>query len=313
MNGLVNWGTTIKSEQGSAIALVAIGMVVMIGAAALALDAGLLFINRARLVNALDSAVLAGAQYLPNDPDLALQTAHEFAQLNGAAQDECDFQLGASNCSISGQADRQVALHFARIFSQDSGRVEARAAAKVAPISSVMGIVPFGVLEDNFEFGRTVTLKAAAGENEYAGWFGALCLTGNGANDYEDDIIKGYDGQISIGDIIQVENGNMSGPTKDGIEYRIDQCTHSPCCTVNSFQEGCSRILIVPIVNIQAINNGGHPESIKVVGFAAFLVTEYTGSGDENTVKGAFVRYIATGDTEGTPGDYGLYSAYLYE
>ncbi|NLP25307.1 MAG: hypothetical protein GX382_12420, partial [Syntrophomonadaceae bacterium] len=56
--------TAIKSEQGSAIALVAIGMVVMIGVAALALDAGQLFINRARLVNALDSGVLAGAQYL---------------------------------------------------------------------------------------------------------------------------------------------------------------------------------------------------------------------------------------------------------
>ena len=305
--------TAMKSEQGSAIALVAIGMVVMIGVAALALDAGQLFINRARLVNALDSAVLAGVQHLPNDPDLALQTARDFARLNGAVQDECDFQIGASNCSISGQADRQVSLHFARVFNRDFGQVKARAAAKVAPISSTTGIVPFGVLEDNFEFGKIVTLKAGAGKNHYPGWFGALCLNGNGANNYEKDIRNGYDGQISIGDIIPVENGNMSGPTQDGIEHRIDQCDHSPCCTVNSFQEGCSRILIVPIVKIHQINKGNSPVDVKVVGFAAFLVTEYTGSGDENTVKGAFVRYVTTGGTGGTPGDYGLYSAYLYE
>lgn len=200
---------------------------------------------------------MAGAQHLPNDPDLALQTAYEFAQLNGAEQGECDFQLGASNCSISGQADRQVTLHFARIFHQDFGRVEARAAAKVAPISSATGIVPFGVLEDNFEFGEIVTLKEAAGENEYAGWFGALRLTGNGAQDYKNHIINGYDGQVSIGDIIELEYGGMSGPTEEGIEHRIEQCDHSPGCTVNSFQEGCSRVLMVPIVNIQAINNGG--------------------------------------------------------
>jgi hypothetical protein len=156
-------------------------------------------------------------------------------------------------------------------------------------------------------------LKAGAGKNHYPGWFGALCLTGNGANNYEKDIRNGYDGQISIGDIIPVENGNMSGPTQDGIEHRIDQCDHSPCCTVNSFQEGCSRILIVPIVKIHQINKGNSPVDVKVVGFAAFLVTEYTGSGDENTVKGAFVRYVTTGGTGGTPGDYGLYSAYLYE
>jgi hypothetical protein len=305
--------TAIKSEQGSAIALVAIGMVVMIGVAALALDAGQLFINRARLVNALDSAVLAGVQHLPNDPDLALQTARDFARLNGAVQDECDFQIGASNCSISGQADRQVTLHFARVFNRDFGQVKARAAAKVAPISSTTGIVPFGVLEDNFEFGKIVTLKAGAGKNHYPGWFGALCLTGNGANNYEKDIRNGYDGQISIGDIIPVENGNMSGPTQDGIEHRIDQCDHSPCCTVNSFQEGCSRILIVPIINVKNVEEDGNPKNVKVVGFAAFLVTEYTGSGNENTVKGAFIRHVVTGKTGGTPGDYGLYSAYLYE
>lgn len=303
----------LRNEQGSAIVIVALGMVAMIGAAALALDAGQLYINRARLASAIDSAVLAGVQHLPDDPDLAEQTAAQYARLNGLVADEYRFTVGEDNCSLAGQADRQVTLHFARIFSQHFGQVKARAAAKVAPISSAMGIVPFGVLEDNFAFGEIVTLKAGAGENYYSGWFGALCLTGNGANNYENDIINGYDGQISIGDIIPVENGNMSGPTKKGIEYRIDQCDHSPRCTIHSFQEGCSRILIVPIVKVQNVENGGNPKNVKVVGFAAFLVTEYTGSGNENTVKGAFIRHVVPGKTGGTPGDYGLYSAYLYE
>lgn len=313
MNGSVNWVTTIKREQGSAIALVAIGMVVMIGAAALALDAGQLYINRTRLVNALDSAVLAGVQHLPDDPDLAEQTAAYYAQLNGLSADEYHFTVDEDNRSLSGQANRQVGLNFAGIFKMNSGQVSARAAAKVSPVSSAMGVTPFGVLEGDFKFGEIVTLKEAAGSNTYSGWFGALCLGGNGAKNYEDNIKEGYDGQISVGDILPIESGNMSGPTEEGIEYLIDQCPHYPRCTIESFAEGCSRILIVPIVNIQTINNGGHPESVKVVGFAAFLVTRYTGHGNENTVEGSFIRYVIPGETGGTPNDYGLYSAYLYE
>ena len=56
--------TAIKSEQGIAIALVAIGMVVMIGAAALALDAGQLFITGAWK---LWTVCLAGCTISPDD------------------------------------------------------------------------------------------------------------------------------------------------------------------------------------------------------------------------------------------------------
>lgn len=303
----------LKSEQGSAMVLVALGMVAMIGAAALALDAGLLYINRARLVNALDSAVLAGVQHLPDDPGLAEATAAQYAQLNGLSAGEYRFTVSQDNCSLSGRADRQVPLNFAVIFNRHISQVGAHAAARVSPISAATNVVPFGVLEGDFKFGEIVTLKEAAGSNTYAGWYGALCLGGNGAKNYENNIKEGYEGEISIGDILPIESGNMSGPTKKGIDFRIDQCQHFPHCTIDSFAEGCSRILIVPVINIEEIGNGGHPASVRVVGFAAFMVTQYTGHGNENMVEGAFVRYLIPGKTGGTPGDYGLYSAYLYE
>lgn len=303
----------LKNEQGSALVLVAFGLVVMIGAAALALDAGLLYINRARLVNALDSAVLAGVQHLPADPGMAEETAVQYARLNGLTDGEYSFTVSQDHCSLSGRANRQVPLHFAGIFNRYMSQVGARAAARVSPINAAANVVPFGVLEGDFEFGELVTLKEGAGNNTYAGWFGALCLGRSGAKNYEDNIKEGYEGEISVGDILPIESGNMSGPTKRGVDYRLNQCQHFPRCTIDSFAEGCSRILIVPVVRIEEINSGGHPDSVKVVGFAAFLVSRYTGHGNENMVEGAFVRYLIPGKTGGSPGDFGLYSAYLYE
>lgn len=303
----------IRSEKGSALVLVAAAMVGLAGMAALVIDVGQMYIDRAEIAKALDCAVLAGTQHLPENAELALDTAERYAQLNGLSPEEYEFGISNADHTLSGQAHRRVLFHFARILGHEAGEVAARAAARVAPVTSVTGIVPFGVLENDFAFGQLVILKEGAGENDFNGWFGALRLGGNGARVYEQNIKEGYQGTIAVGDIIPVEPGNMSGPTCRGVEHRIDQCRHSPQCTIHSYVESCSRLIMVPMVRIVDANHGAHPHSVEVVGFAAFLINRYTGHGQDNQVEGAFVRYVAPGETTGEAADYGLYSAYLCE
>lgn len=302
-----------KSEKGTVAILLAIAMVVLAGFTALVTDAGLLFINHGKLENGLDSAVLAGAQALPADPEGALDAAREYAELNGMQSGEYTFNISSDNHSISGDATRRVGMFFARALGVDGASVQASSRASVSPIAAVIGIVPFGVLDYDFEFGDEVVLKEGAGDNQYAGWFGALRLGGNGASVYESNIKYGYDGEIKIGDVIPIESGNMSGPTQKGIEYRINQCHHSPSCTIDCFQEGCPRILTVPIVCIEEINPGTHVFSVRVLGFGAFLVDEYVGHGNDNEVRGAFIRYVIPGTSNGNASDFGLYQAQLCE
>lgn len=299
----------ITNEKGNVLAMTAMAMVFLIGCAAISLDVGLLYIERARIVNAIDSAVLAGVQYLPERPEQALQTAASYAQMNDLQVDEFQFQLSDTNFSIIGQVEREVPLHFARIFNQELGLVKARASARVASTSAVNGIVPFGVSEGNYQFGDVLTLKRGAGTFIFPGWYGCLALGGTGADIYEKNIKFCYNDRISIGDFIPIETGNMSGPTATGIKYRIDQCQHTPRCTINSFVDGCSRILIVPIVRVSEPDSG----SVEVVNFAAFLASNYIGNGNENAVEGAFVRYVVPGEIDDSISGYGLYSSYLYE
>ena len=106
----------LGNERGTASVLVAAGLVVLVGFLALVSDAGLLYINRARVVNALDSAVLAGVQELPGNPVKAVEIAQEYAQANGLPAGECHFSVADDFYSISGEAQRPVGFFFARVL-----------------------------------------------------------------------------------------------------------------------------------------------------------------------------------------------------
>lgn len=303
----------LKSEKGTVAVLMAIAMVVLAGFTALVTDAGLIFLNQGKLENSLDSAVLAGAQELPSNPQGALDVARQYAELNGMQPEEVDFIVNTDHRSISGNGERKVGMLFARVLGVDRARVRATAGARVSPIAAVRGVAPFGVLDYDYHFGDVVVLKEGASENYYAGWFGALSLGGSGASVYLENVKNGYDGQIKLGDIIQIEAGNMSGPTREGIEYRINQCNHLPCCSTYGYEDGCPRIIIIPIINIQEIDPGGHVFSVRVVGLGAFLVDQYVGHGNENEVQGSFIRYVIPGTGDDSAADFGLYEAKLYE
>ncbi len=305
-----------SSEKGAVTILIACMMTVLIGFCALVTDVGLVFFNRAKMINAMDSAVLAGVQELP-DQESALNIAEAYAQNNGLLTTEYSFQVSEENKTISGNANREVSLLFAKALGYASRSLTVAAKAKIAPVSAVRGAVPFGVLENDFSIGQEVVLKEGTSNNLYPGWFGALRLGGSGADIYRDNIMYGYPEEIVIDDVagieVDLESGNMSGPTMEGINNRIDQCNHVPPCTINSYVEGCSRILIVPIINIEATNPAGRPSDVRIIGFAAFFVEEYIGSGVNNEVRGRFINYVIPGKTHEGIGDFGLYTAELCE
>ena len=86
---------TRKKEDGEALVLFALLMVVLMGIAALVIDVGGGNVTKSKLQNAADAAALAGAQDLPNASN-AENTAKNNAELNGV--DQSSFN---SNSSLS--------------------------------------------------------------------------------------------------------------------------------------------------------------------------------------------------------------------
>lgn len=302
----------LQEEKGSAVIILAIGLTVFLGFTALVTDVGLLYLSNVQITNAVDAAVLAGAQELPYNPELALLQAENYALANGVDGEKLTLELLDADKAIKASAQKEVEFLFAKVLGFNSGQVAHTAMAQVGNVVSVDGAVPLGIQEHDFQFGEEYTLKVGAGDtnilNEIInpGWFGALALEGPGAKLYEDDLTYGFEGELKIGDILDIQTGNISNPTKRAIDYRVAECKHTPYCTVENFSRDCPKLMKVPV--IEPVSD----KQIRIKGFAMFLVDEVVGQGDENYVTGRFVETVTAGEI-GTGSGFGLMGVKLVQ
>src|SRR5437867_2908897 len=127
--------TRDRKETGQVLILAALGMAVLMGFVALAIDVGLIFETRRSAQNSADAAALAGASALPSDASTAVSLAKSWAQKNG-------FANGPNGATVSvttpykGDASKiEVAITtsqpaiFAKLVGKKSFPVTARAVA----------------------------------------------------------------------------------------------------------------------------------------------------------------------------------------
>jgi len=300
-----------RDNKGTVTVLVAAAMVAFCAITALVVDAGALYLTRAKLSQGADAAVLAAAQELPSDQWSAVTKGYDYADKNGINNSEINFVVSDNKREIKARVVKSVEFFFAPIFGLLSGQTNAQAAVRVSNVSGVKGVAPLGIKEQNFQYGTVYTLKEGGGAGE-TGWYGALAINGSGSGVFEQNLMYGSTVTIRANDEVPVptEAGNMSGATRDGIAYRLNACNHQPRCSPSSFDPDCPRILIVPIIRPLVYSNG-HLQEVLVLGFGAFLVNSFSGNGNESVIEGAFVRYVVDGETSDTAPDYGLYTARL--
>lgn len=298
----------IKDEKGLAIVLVSVGIMALIGMTALVTEFGRVALARQQLINAVDSAAMAGARELTMNPDpsyrevSARQAALDVAEANGAPAGNVTVTIDGNKVSVD--AGRTVELIIAKAFGVNTKTVSAHAAAVVNSIKSYTGLAPLCIREQPFEYGQLCTIKFGA--PDAPGNFGALALGRRGSSSYRENLINGYAQPVSIGDYIDTEPGNMNGPT-DGIDERLARCTDG--CTYNNFKPGCPKVLVIPMYNTYIQGR----DEIIVTGFAAFFVDRVSTGCEGDEIKGYFVRMAAEGDFDPSGAITGLYGVRMIE
>lgn len=297
----------IGNERGTVLILVLVALVVVFGVAALVIDGGLFFVTRGLLANAADAAALAGVQFLPDDPEAAVDAARQFAHENGVGAKEVNVSVGTDGKTIAVRAERKMSFIFAPVLGFTNILVSAQAKARVGGVKAVIGVVPLGMPEQQLEYKRLYTLKVGGGAGEH-GNFGALALGGEGSHNYQNGLANGYQQWLRIGDLIESEPGNMSGPTVQAVEHRI--MGHGTC-NFDDHCQACPRIVFLPVYRVSGELQGR--DTVEVVGFAAFFLENATGQGKDCYVKGYFIKKL-TSMAQGFDGlDFGLRVAKLVE
>ena len=188
------------NRKGQAMVLFSCMLLVLCGMASLVTDIGILYVNRLQLQKSVDAAVMAGAQELPLDADGAVAMAGQYASLNGKNSDSFSFEVLNDNSSIRAVGSRSVNLLFAKLLGLETSVVAARARANIGIIVGYTGVVPFGLEQKTLAYGVDYILKAGGGAGN-TGNFGALSLSGSGANAYRSDIQQGYQQPLKVGDL----------------------------------------------------------------------------------------------------------------
>lgn len=282
-------------------------MTLILGMSAMVVDIGLLMYEKQKLGDSLDAAALAGVQDIMNDPLQAEIMARQYAIENGINNPE--IIINTTNNEVTVHSQKDVTFYFAKAIGFSHTTIHESSTARINPISSVNGIVPFAVVQQSFEYGELYSLKNGGSEGSH-GNYGALALGGKGASNYSNNLKYGYDGTLEIGMKVNTEPGNMSGPTKDAIEYRLNLDAGN--YDRNNYQTASresSRILYVPVVD--SIDVQGRNE-VTIVGFAAFYLEGVPGNGNDSRVEGRFLKTIFPGDWDETgQSDFGLYAVKL--
>lgn len=296
--------TFLKKEDGVVLVVVVFLMTAFLAVLALVLDAGSIYLEKNRLQKIVDAAVLAGAQELPMSSTKAIEQANKSIQLNEGQVSNFTTEINTSHTSIKVKGSKQVKLVFAGALGFDDFIIQAQATAQLSPLSSAKGAIPLGVMAStNLQFGSVYYLKTGTSDN---GNFGAIELSGTGANNYENDMKYGYNAQLKNYQILELESGNMVGSTQKAVEYRISFC---PNATYDNHSFECPRRVTVPIYEPVTVESNKLKE-VRIVGFATFFIERFSSNGE---VVGRFIKGTQSGDSIDGQRDFGTYTFKLIQ
>ena len=298
---------SLRSDRGQATVLTVLFITVLLGMAALVLDAGSLYRAQRETQAAADASALAAAQALPESPGQAAVLAAGYTTKNGGGTSTVTFSsTHLANDTVKVRVGRDAPGYFAKLFGIDSVEVSAAAAARSGGVAKAKYAAPIAVDEKHPLlqckplpcFGEPTELDL---EKTGPGAFRLLNLDGSkggsGGQVTAGWILTGFDGYMPLGWYGSDPGAAFNdGKVKDAMGARIGD------------------ELLFPVY--RAVKEQGAGFEYQVIGWVGFTVTGFSSHGNKGKVEGAFERVIWEGilSESGTPSeDFGVRAIQLVE
>jgi Flp pilus assembly protein TadG len=292
-----------KNEDGQAVVLIILALVVLLGMCAMVLDVGSWYHTQRQLQGTADAAALAGAQQLPTTPVAAQTMALSYANQNGGNVLGADITVGTlyqANDIIDVTAKKTSSGFFSSVLGIVNANISATARARVGPPAQAMYVAPMVVYCDhpliqNCNGTNTPTFGQAThmdfDKMGAPGAFGMLDLANNGGNTGTSTlaswILNGYDQYLPLG-LYDSDPGAKFNSSNVGsaLDARI------------------GTELLFPV--FKTLSGSGSNAQYDIIAWIGFHLTGWSAQGNSATLDGYFTQYIAhgilaTGGNGGSP------------
>ena len=308
-------GFSKRHSNGQITFLMAGIIAVLLGAVAMCSDVAVMYVNRLRLQTAIDSAAIAGANFLSGiafantdaactgQPDEAKKAACTYAVRNGIAASSLTLtepttttiKVTATRNSLPFYFGRAVGIRTYNI----AGTSTAQADLSVGKVNE--GLFPVGLQctapcnLSHMDPGQSVTFGQKFVGGLAPGNWQWMALGGTGNNQLGLDIQNGATGSFSIGDPVSSQPGNSgsSQNARSGMSSRLATCAAiSDPCSVSggnphNIPVGDPCLVIVPAVDFHGCTGSC---DVTIEGFAMIYLESNTTS---TSIQGCFVQAVA--------------------
>ena len=315
--------TTLRPKplaRGQIAVVMMLVMIPLLGLIGLGSDIGLLYFHWGIVQKAADSAVLAGAGYLPNQLSTAQTKATSYATQNGLKNSEIiSNTVAADHMSITMTTSRTVPYYFLQLVGLSSGTVKPIAKAGIQQdTEGTRGLIPIGLsctstsTNCGYTVGQEYQLVQAGANGNGGSWsvgpgnWGRLALGAPGASQFLNNLINGYQGSIT--NTVAAETGQVNGPTSQGVDVRVSTglaingaVTNPTLTTVPAYDP---RLVAVPLVDFSTAN--GSTPNLPVMGFALMWIDSYNGKGSNKALNAYFLGTVPLTSVPSTTTTFGL-------
>lgn len=309
----------ILDQKGQVAIIVALLLVCLLGITAMVIDLGSLYQIRASFQTVADSAALAGAQELPEDPGNAVQVAIDYAAAHDVSISSGDVQILSTlsalpDTIIVTPSDPDTPTYFAGVFGMETVEVGAYAEAMVGSPVQLSYVVPWLAVipegadwRDHLDPGTEKIICRDPEESDFLAW-DSTDDPGGWRSRYRDRIINGYSEPLEVGDTVYARIINPA-QTINATQDRIatwdsfdDLVTYSNGIIKLGLNDDQFVMVAVSYeVEVPKKANDKWSEPVEILAFAPFILTGIEGHGSNARITGKFIHQaviITSGDIE---------------
>jgi Flp pilus assembly protein TadG len=246
-----------RGEQGSILAMSALGMLSFLLAVGMGVDISHLYLAKTELQNAADASALAGASGLNSDSSgITIATNRAVQAMNSYEFDKqsvvfpranvrfarnlADFD-GGSDFSEGGASAVAPSIRFVKVTTPQSPvkiafvsmvlgnslDLSAKAVAGMsAPLNVFTGYLPVSVVDDDalstIHPGNMYTFRGGPQSSVSPGNYQILAIDGSGASDDRIGLASGVKTPVGPGGYVDTKPGVSAGAVRQGINTRFD-------------------------------------------------------------------------------------------